>query len=141
MAKSKAQKKTEGELNLASENDTTSPSTEPAGESFNGVAFTIQANKSGSFSNFRIVTLFIVGGEIVHQEKSQDYSTFEAIARAEIFLHRAIWNLSNRFKHGDYQSLGGEQRDELVARLKKHNPELLEKIAPALYIPKQEESE
>jgi hypothetical protein len=103
-----------------------------------GVAFTIQASKDQTFANFRIVTLFLVDGEVVHTETSQPFATFEALARTEVFLSAAIWNLSSRYADGDFMSLGGDQRDELVNRIKKHDPALLEKIAPALYMPRAE---
>lgn len=106
---------------------------------FTGVAFSAQASKdSGTFSNFRICTLFIVDGEIVHVERSQEYATFETIARTEIFVNAALWNLSARYEPGAYQSLGGDARDELVRRLEKSNPDLLKRISPALYMPEPE---
>lgn len=104
-----------------------------------GVAFTFQASSDAGFSNFRIVTVFIVDGEIVHTERSQEYATFEALAKTEVFLSAAIWNLSSRYKPGDYQSLGGDQRSEIVNRLKATDPELLKRIAPALHLPKDPE--
>ncbi len=101
-----------------------------------GVAFTVEAsNDTGHFPNYRICTLFLVDGQIVHIERSQEFAAFEAIARTEIYVNAALWNLSSRYKPGLYQSLGGDQRDELINRLKKTNPELLAKIAPALGIP------
>lgn len=103
-----------------------------------GVAFTIEAsNDTGSFCNYRICSVFIVNGEIVHIEKSQEFAAFEAIARAEVLVSSSLWNLSNRYKPGHFQSLGGDARDELVNRLKRTNPELLERIAPALLIPQE----
>jgi hypothetical protein len=109
---------------------------QPAGqtESFTGVAFTTQACKDTGFANYRICTLFIVNGEIVHIEKSQEFAMFESIARTEIMMNRAHWNLSNRYRDKAYQSLGGEERDKLINRLKDENPELLNRIAPALGI-------
>lgn len=112
--------------------------TKQAPEKFNGVAFTFQASNGSGFSNYRICTLFIVEGEIVHIEKTQEYATFEALARGEVLLSAGIWNLSSRYKSGDYQSLGGDQRDELINRLKKTDPELLKKIEPALCLKKAE---
>lgn len=103
-------------------------------EPFTGVAFTTQATKSSGFPNFKICTLFIVGGKIVHIEKSQEYALFETIARTEIQVDRAHWNLSNNYRDGAYHSIGGDDRDKLVNRLSKDNPELLRKIAPALGI-------
>lgn len=113
----------------------------PAGhtEPFTGVAFTVQASNTQGFPNYRICTLFVVDGQIVHIEKSQEFATFEAISRTEIQIHSAIWNLSSRYQDGDYQSLGGEHRDALIARLSNPDPkrggdpELLERIMPALY--------
>lgn len=102
-----------------------------------GVAFTVQASKANGFSNYRICTLFIVEGEIVHVEKSQEFAAFETIARTEMFVNSSLWNLSSRYRDGEYQSLGGDQRDELVNRLIKKDPELLAVIAPALGIPRE----
>ncbi len=100
-----------------------------------GVAFTVEASKTAGFDNFRICTLFIVDGEIVHIEKSQEYAGFETVARTEILVSGALWNLSSRYRHGLIQSLGGEHRDALVNRLKKTDPALLKRIAPALNLP------
>ena len=97
-----------------------------------GVAYTVQASKNAGFSNFRICTIFIVEGQIVHIEKSQEFAGFETIARTEILVNSSLWNLSSKYKDGAFQSLGGDARDELVSRLKKTSPEILEKIAPAL---------
>lgn len=98
-----------------------------------GVAYTVQASKdSGNFCNYRICTLFFVGGQLVHIEKSQEFAAFEAIARTEIFVNSSLWALSSRYKQGEFQTLGGDQRDEIVNRLKKKDPGLLRKIAPAL---------
>jgi hypothetical protein len=99
-----------------------------------GVAFTIQASKEKGFNNFKICTLFIEDGEIIHTEKSQEFAAFEAIARTEIFINAALWNLSSRYKDGDYQSLGGDQRKEIINKLSETNPELLKKISKALYL-------
>lgn len=99
-----------------------------------GVAFTVEASNDQGFPNYRICTLFVVDGQIVHVERSQEYAAFETIARTEILVNSALWNLSSRYKAGDFQSLGGDQRDELINRLKKTNPEVLEKIRPALAI-------
>lgn len=99
-----------------------------------GVAYTMEAAKDGTFSAFRVVTLFLIGGEVVHVEKSQPYVTFEAIAHAEIKLSRSTWGLSSKFRDGALIELGGETRDELVNRLKKTDPELLYKIGPAIGI-------
>lgn len=101
-------------------------------EPFTGVAFTVQASKEAGFNNYRICTLFIVDGEIVHIEKSQEFAAFEAIARTEMLVNSSLWNLSSRYKHGEYQSLGGDARDELINRLKAKSPDVLEKITPAL---------
>lgn len=100
-----------------------------------GVAFTIEASKDVGFANYRICTLFVVDGEIVHIEKSQEFAAFETIARTEILVNSGLWNLSSRYLPGAFQSLGGDHRDELVNRLKKTNPELLKKIGPALHFP------
>lgn len=100
-----------------------------------GVAVTMQASREAGFSNFRIVKLFIVEGEIVHVEKSQPYATFEALAFAEVHMTRATWNLSSRHADGHYQSMGNEDRDALVERLKVTDPDLLERIRPALALP------
>lgn len=104
-------------------------------ENMTGVAFSIQASKdTGQFSNYRIILLFIVNGEIVHSERTQEFAAFETIARTDVLVTGSLWNLSSRYKAGDFQSLGGDARDEVVARLKKTNPELLKKIAPALHM-------
>lgn len=103
-----------------------------------GVAFTVQASKDVGFANFRICTLFIVDGQIVHEEKSQEFAAFESVARTEILVSSALWNLSSRYQHAAYQSLGGEHRDALVARLKATDPDLLKRIAPALHLPEEE---
>lgn len=97
-----------------------------------GVGFSIEAALDNGFSNFRILMLFIVDGELIHVEKSQPYATYEALAKTELILSGSIWNLSTRFKDGRIQSLGGDTRDELVNRLKKTNPQLLVRISPAL---------
>lgn len=102
-----------------------------------GVAYTFQASNDMGFSNFRICTLFVVDGKIVHIEKSQEYAGFEAIARTEIFINAGLWNLSSCYKSGAFQSLGGEARDEFVNRMKKTNPELLKKLAPAIGLPRK----
>lgn len=99
-----------------------------------GVAFSVQASKDQGFCNYRICTLFIVDGQIVHVERTQEFAAFETIARTEMLVNSSLWNLSSRYQSGLFQSLGGDARDELVNRLKKTNPELLEKIAPALVI-------
>lgn len=97
------------------------------------VAITFQASKdSGSFSNFRIVTLFIRNGKIVHLERSQEFATFEAIARAEVIINASLWNLSSRYKPGLYTTLGGDQVRELLPRLERTNPEALRMILPLL---------
>jgi hypothetical protein len=96
------------------------------------VALTFQASKDQGFSNFRICTLFILGGKIVHIEKTQEFATFESIARAEVLISASLWNLSSRYQPGLYTTLGGDQRTELLARLKKENSETLEKILPLL---------
>jgi len=107
--------------------------TDKAPAKMTGVAYTVQASKdTGSFANYRICTLFFVDGDLVHVEKSQEYAAFEAIARTEIFVNSSLWALSSRYQHGEFQTLGGDQRDELVNRLKKKDPALLRKIAPAL---------
>lgn len=103
-------------------------------EPFTGVAFTTQASKDTGFCNYRICTLFIVDGKIVHVEKSQEFALFETIARSEIIMDRAHWNLSNNYRDGAYQSLGGDERDKLINRLIKENPGLLKLISPALGI-------
>jgi hypothetical protein len=104
---------------------------EPGG--MTGVAFTVQASKDhGCFNNFKICTLFIVDGEIIHTEKTQGYAGFECIARSEMLVSSSLWNLSSRFQDGIFQSLGGDARDELVNRLKKTDPDTLKRIAPAL---------
>lgn len=101
-----------------------------------GVAFTVQAsNDTGHFCNYRICTLFIVDGEIVHAERTQEFAAFEAIARTEMLVNSSLWNLSSRYQAGALQSLGGDARDELVNRLKKKDPALLKLIAPALFLP------
>lgn len=110
------------------------PQPDPTVQNITGVAYTMEAAKDAGFSNFRIVTLFLIGGEIVHVEKSQPFATFEALARAEILMSDSIWNLSSRYKDGAVQSMGGNSRDELVNRLKKTNPELLYRIGPAIGI-------
>ncbi len=99
-----------------------------------GIALTTEASSDSGFSNFRICTLFIIDGEIVHTEKSQEFALFETIARSEILMDRAHWHLSNCYKKGQLLTLGGEDRDKLVNRLNDENPELLAKIAPALGI-------
>ena len=107
-----------------------SPSVEP----MDCVAVTFQASKdSGAFSNFRIVTLFIKGGKIVHIEKSQEFATFEAIARAEVLISASVWNLSSRYRPGLYTTLGGDQVRELVPRLERTNPDALSKIRPIIH--------
>jgi hypothetical protein len=106
-------------------------------EALTGVAFTVQASKDQGFSNYRICTLFLVDGKIVHIDKSQPFAAFEAIARTEMFVNSALWNLSSRYTPGAFQSLGGDQRDELINRLKATNPELLKKLAPALGLPRE----
>lgn len=108
-------------------------------EGLTGVAFSVEAsNDTGQFCNYRICTLFIVDGEIVHVERTQEFAAFEAIARTEMLVNSSLWNLSSRYKPGLFQSLGGDARDELMNRLKKTNPELLERIKPALGIPRGE---
>jgi hypothetical protein len=98
-----------------------------------GVAFTIQAsNDTGRFPNFRICTLFLVDGQVEHIERSQEFAAFEAIARTEIFVNTALWNLSNRYAPGRFQGMGGDHQRDFIARITKDNPELLKKIAPAL---------
>lgn len=97
-----------------------------------GIALTTEASGDAGFSNFRVCILFVVDGEIVHIERSQEFALFETIARAEIMLDRAHWHLSNKYKKGKYLCLGGDDRDKLVNRLKSDNPELLRLIAPAL---------
>lgn len=109
--------------------------------SLTGVAFTVEASKDGGFSNYRIVTLFLVEGEVVHIEKTQEFAAFETIARTEMLVNSSLWNLSSRYKPGLYQSLGGEPRDLLVERLKKTNPKLLQTIAPALGLIPEKEGE
>lgn len=101
-------------------------------EPINCVAFTFQASKEKGFSNFKIVTLFVRNGEIVHVEKGQEFATFEAIARSEVFVSAAIWNLSSRYRPGLYTTLGGDQVRELLPRLEKQNPEALERILPLI---------
>ncbi len=107
----------------------TTPNTQ---ERMTGIALTTEASNDAGFSNFRICTLFIVNGEIVHVEKSQEFALFETIARSEILMDRAHWHLSNVYRVGEFLSLGGDDRDKLVNRLKDEDPELLAKIAPAL---------
>jgi hypothetical protein len=97
-----------------------------------GIAVTTEASRDSGFSNFRVCTLFIVDGEIVHVEKSQEFALFETIARAEILMDRAHWHLSNHYKPDALMTLGNDDRDRLVSRLSADNPELLRKIAPAL---------
>lgn len=99
-----------------------------------GIALTTETSSAAGFSNFRVCTLFIVNGEIVHTEKSQEFVLFEAIARAEIILDRALWHLSNKYKPGMFLTLGSEDREKLVNRLRIDNPDLLDRIAPALGI-------
>lgn len=106
---------------------------EPA-EVFTGVAYTVQASREKGFNNFKICTLFIVDGGIVHIEKSQEYAGFEAISRTEILVNSSLWNLSSRYEDGAYQSLGGDHRDALINRLKANDPELLKTIMPALFV-------
>jgi hypothetical protein len=113
----------------------TQPAPEPSAPTpFTGVAFTTQASTDAGFSNFRICTLFVVDGQIVHTEKSQEYALFETVARMEILIDRAHWHLSNRYRKGLFLGLGGDDRDKLVTRLKNEDPGLLTKIAPALGI-------
>lgn len=103
-----------------------------------GVAFTVEAsNDTRQFCNYRICTLFIIDGAIVHIERTQEFAAFEAIARTEMLVNSSLWNLSSRYKPGALQSLGGDARDELVNRLKKNDPGLLEKISPALGITRE----
>lgn len=97
-----------------------------------GVAFSFEASVDHGFSNFRILTLFIVEGEIVYAERSQPYASFEGQIKAESMLDSGLWNLASRFKDGLVMGLGGENRDALAERLKKTNPEILKRIAPAL---------
>ncbi len=99
-----------------------------------GIAVTIEATKPGNFCNFKICTLFIIDGEIVHVDKSQEFAMFETIARTEILMDRALWHLSNKYQDGKHLSLGGDDRDKLINQLKKENPKILAKIAPALGI-------
>lgn len=99
-----------------------------------GVAFALEACKHNDFNNYRILYLFLVDGEIVHIERSQPYGSFEAFSIMDIRVTRGGWNLNSRFKDGLMGSLGGEDRDALVNRLKEYNPEILEKIKPALFI-------
>jgi hypothetical protein len=101
-------------------------------EHLTGIALTTEASRDSGFSNFRICTLFIVNGQIVHVEKSQEFALFETIARSEILMDRAHWHLSNCYKGGKFITLGGEDRDKLVNRLHAEDPELLARIAPAL---------
>lgn len=102
-----------------------------------GVAYTVQASKEQGFPNFRICTLFLVDGEVVHIEKSQEFAGFEAIARTEVLVNSSLWNLSSNYRHGMFQSLGGDFRDEIVNRLRKGDPTLLKTISPALGLPRE----
>ncbi len=99
-----------------------------------GVSFSFEACNINNFSAFRIVTIFIVDGQIVHVERSQPYATFEAIAKTEVLISGATWNLSARFKDGDMSGLGGEAVRELSNRLKVSDPALLKRIGPAIGI-------
>ncbi len=102
-------------------------------EPITGVAYTVEASKDQGFSNYRILTLFIVDGELIHIERSQPFSSFEAIARTEVLIDASIWNLSSRYADGVVQGMGGEARDALVSKLKKQeNQALLDKILPAI---------
>ena len=104
-------------------------------EPLTGISFALECAKDqGVFNNFRILYLFIVDGEIVHVEKSQPYGSFEAFDILDMKMRRSGWNLNSRFKDGDMNGFGGEDRDELVNRLTKKDPELLERIRPALGI-------
>lgn len=97
------------------------------------VAFTFQAsNDTGSFCNYRICTLCIQDGKIVHIEKSQEFATFEAIARAEVFISASLWNLSSRYQPGLYTALGGDQCRDLIAKLERHDPEALKRVLPVI---------
>lgn len=110
----------------------------PIDEDLTGVAFTVQAaKKNGPLNCYHICILFFVDGQLVHIEKSQEYASFDAIERIDENSEASLWNLSMRFRSGDYQSLGGDSRDELVNRLKKTDPDLLAKIAPALHLPEE----
>lgn len=97
-----------------------------------GVAFSFEASVDHGFSNFRIVTLFVVDGEIVYAERTQPYANFEGQVKAELMLASGLWNLASRYKDGLMMGLGGENRDALVERLKKSNPAILKRISPAL---------
>ena len=119
---------------MAKRRDEPKEAAEPA-VNFSGIALTTVGSKDNDFSNYRMCVLFIVEGQIVHIEKSQEFALFEAIARHEIVLDRAHFNLSTNYKPGSFLRLGKEDRDKLVNRLKKDDPELLSKIAPALGLP------
>lgn len=122
---------------MARRNKSAAPEVIPSeniNERLTGIALTTEASGDAGFSNFRICTLFIVQGQIVHIERSQEFALFETIARAEILLDRAHWHLSNKYKLGTFITLGSEDREKLVNRLNDENPELLDRIAPALGI-------
>ncbi len=98
-----------------------------------GVAFIIEAAKDQGFNNFRILQIFLVDGQIVHVEKTQPYGSFEAWTdKLENMVDKAGWNLNSRFRDGIFSTLGNDDRDQLVNRLKKTDLETLKKIAPAL---------
>jgi hypothetical protein len=103
----------------------------PEKQGITGVAFSFEAAKDQGFSNYRILTLFLVDGELVHTERSQPYATYEALAKAEVMMSNSIWNLSARFRDGLVQGLGSEDRDRLFSRL---SPEIKPLISPALGI-------
>lgn len=102
-----------------------------------GVAYTIDCFKEhNQFNNFRFWLLFIVNGQIVHAEPSQPFVQAEAVSKMDYRISAATTSLNARYKPGDFITMGAEYRDELINRLKKTNPELIEKIAPALNLPK-----
>ena len=98
-----------------------------------GVAYTIDCCKEqNQWNNFRFWMLFIVDGEIVHAEPSQPFAQAEAVCKLDYRLSAATTSLNSRYKHGAFITMGGEYRDELINRLKKSDPDLLLKIAPAI---------
>jgi hypothetical protein len=114
--------------------DSTQSHSNAARPRMTGIALTTEASRDSGFTNYRICILFIVDGEVVHVEKSQEYALFETIARFEILMERAHWNLSNTYRDGMLMSLGGDDRDRIINRLKVESPDVLKRIAPALGI-------
>ncbi len=68
---------------------------------FSGLALSVECDlQAGTFNNFRIATLKLDNGILVDKKLSEPYASFEAIARMEIAVNKAVLSLNFEYEDG-----------------------------------------